>query len=66
MTLDGFLGVLVLTALPALGNISGGVLAEIVQVSERSLSLALHVAAGIVLAVVGIELMPEALTVDPA
>ncbi len=44
----------------------GGVFAEIIHVSERSLGLALHIAAGIVLAVVGIELMPEALTVDPA
>ena len=31
------------------------------RVSERTLSLALHLAAGIVLAVVGLELMPEAL-----
>jgi zinc transporter, ZIP family len=29
------------------------------------LSLALHLAAGIVLAVVGLELMPEALRADP-
>ncbi|MEV7572937.1 hypothetical protein AB0P28_07530 [Pseudarthrobacter sp. NPDC089323] len=32
--------------------------------SERALSLALHLAAGIVLAVVGLELMPEALAAD--
>ena len=40
-------------------------MAEVFQVSDRSLSLALHLAAGIVLAVVGIELMPEALEADP-
>ena len=33
--------------------------------SARSLSLALHLAAGIVLAVVGLELMPEALQANP-
>jgi len=53
--------VLALAALPALGNFMGGVTAELVRVSERTLSLALHLAAGIVLAVVGLELMPEAL-----
>jgi ZIP family zinc transporter len=39
--------------LPAVGNVAGGLLAEMVPVSERVLSLALHLAAGIVLAVVG-------------
>ena len=33
--------------------------------SQRALSLALHGAAGIVLAVVAVELIPETLTVDP-
>jgi ZIP family zinc transporter len=56
-----FLIVLGLAALPALGNFAGGVLAEVFHVSARTLSLALHLAAGIVLAVVGLELMPEAL-----
>ncbi|MCF6507760.1 ZIP family zinc transporter [Blastococcus sp. MG754426] len=56
-----FLLVLGFAALPAAGNFFGGVLAEVFRVSERALSLALHLAAGIVLAVVGLELMPEAL-----
>lgn len=55
--------VLALAMLPAAGNLLGGVLAEAVQVSQRTLSLALLVAAGVVLAVVGIELVPEALEV---
>ena len=63
--LEGFTLVLVLACLPAAGNFLGGVAAEVFDVSERSLSLALHLAAGIVLAVVGLELMPEALTADP-
>lgn len=56
-----FLLVLGLAALPALANVAGGGLAEVVQLSARGVSLALHLAAGIVLAVVGLELMPEAL-----
>jgi ZIP family zinc transporter len=61
-----FLLVLGLAALPAAGNFLGGVLAELMEVSGRTLSLALHLAAGIVLAVVGLELMPEALNATPA
>ena len=57
--------VLGFAALPALGNLAGGVLAELLRVSQRALSLALHLAAGIVLAVVGMELMPEALNGTP-
>ncbi len=60
--MSGYLLVLGLAALPAAGNFAGGVLAEVFRVSERALSLALHLAAGIVLAVVGLELMPSAPT----
>lgn len=63
--MSGYLLVLGLAALPAAGNFAGGVLAELRPVSERVLSLALHLAAGIVLAVVGLELMPEALRGNP-
>ncbi len=59
--MSDFLVVLGLASLPAGGNVLGGVLAEVFRVSERTLSLALHLAAGIVLAVVGLKLMPEAL-----
>lgn len=63
--MEGYLGVLALILLPAAGNTAGGVLAEIINVSQRTLSLALHAAAGIVLAVVGVELMPMVLNVNP-
>lgn len=66
VAVDEFLTVLGFALLPALGNLAGGVLAELVRISERLLSLALHLAAGIVLAVIGIELMPEALEATPA
>lgn len=65
MPLDGFALVLALAALPAAGNFLGGLASEMFTVSERALSLALHLAAGIVLAVVGLELMPEALSGNP-
>lgn len=61
-----YLVVLGLAALPATANVVGGLLAEAVPLSERALSLALHLAAGIVLAVVGLELMPEVLAATPA
>lgn len=63
--MTGFVLVLALAALPAAGNFLGGLASEAVNVSERALSLSLHLAAGIVLAVVGLELMPEALTATP-
>ena len=61
-----FFLVLALAALPAIGNFMGGVLAELFTVSPRLLSLALHLAAGIVLAVVGVELMPQVLAASHA
>lgn len=64
--MEGFVLVLALAALPAVGNFLGGLASEVANVSERALSLALHLAAGIVLAVVGLELMPEALRASPA
>ena len=57
--------VLLLASMPAAGNVAGGLLAELLPFSRRVLSLALHGAAGIVLAVIGIELMGEALEAQP-
>ena len=64
--MNTFSTVLLLALLPAAGNLAGGLLSEAVRVSNRTLSLALHAAAGILFAVVGVELMPEALTAEPA
>lgn len=63
--MEEYLTVLAFAALPALGNFAGGVLAEVTRPSRRLLSLALHAAAGIVLSVVAVELMPQALEADP-
>jgi len=50
-----------LALLPALGNFGGGVLAEWLRPSKRTLNHALHAAAGIIIAVIAVEVMPEAL-----
>ena len=63
--MSGYLTVLLLALMPAAGNFLGGVAAEFLRVSGRALSFALHAAAGILFAVVGIELMPEALEGAP-
>ena len=54
-------------ALPAVGNLVGGGIAELVRIPPAMLGFALHFAAGTILAVVGIELMATALqTAHPA
>ncbi len=62
--MEGYLVALGFALLPAVGNFGGGLLAELVPVREDLLSYALHAATGVVLAVVGLELMPEALDVS--
>jgi ZIP family zinc transporter len=63
---DRILIVLGLALLPALGNLGGGVLAEWLRPSQKMLNRALHAAAGIILAVVAVEVMPGALRSAPA
>lgn len=53
--------VLLLSLLPGLGNFAGGMLAEFGKTSDRLLNWALHAASGIVIAIVAVELIPEAL-----
>lgn len=52
--------VLALSLLPGIGNFVGGMLAEFGKTSGRLLNLALHAASGIVIAIVSVELIPEA------
>lgn len=63
---DGLLRVLALALLPAVGNFGGGLLAEWLKPSQSTLNRALHAAAGIILAVIAVEVMPEALGTSPA
>lgn len=53
--------VLLLSLLPGAGNFAGGMLAEFGKTTGRLLNWALHAASGIVIAIVAVELMPEAL-----
>lgn len=63
---NGLLTVIMLAALPALGNFGGGLLAEWLQPSGKTLNRALHAATGIILAVVAVEVMPTALAAAPS
>lgn len=54
--------VLLLAAVPPIGVIAGAALAEVIAVSPRRLSLALHAAAGILLGIAAFELLPTAFT----
>lgn len=47
--------------LPVLGTFAGGLAAEFFQISKKNLSLALHAATGIILAVISVELIPRSL-----
>ena len=64
--MNQYLLALALAAMPAAGNFAGGLLAESMRVSQRMLSFALHAAAGIVMAVVAVELLPESFESAPA
>lgn len=54
-------GALLLALAPAGGALLGGLLALFVRLSKLNLAFALHVGAGAVLAVVGVELLPRSL-----
>ena len=58
---NGLISVLLLALLPAAGNFAGGVLSELRRPSARNLNRALHLAAGVIIAVVAVEVMPEAI-----
>ncbi|NYH54461.1 ZIP family zinc transporter [Nocardiopsis arvandica] len=64
--MEDLLLVMLLALVPAAANILGGLVAEVVSLSERVFSAALHLAVGIVIAVIGLELMPRALAAEPA
>ena len=61
--MTGVWQVLLLSLLPGLGNFAGEMVAEFGRTSPRLLNLALHAASGIVIAIVAVELMPEAVDV---
>ena len=60
------LQIILLALLPAAGNFAGGLLAEAIKTTRASLSLALHAAAGILLGVISMELVPRVFEEVPA
>lgn len=62
--MNEFLLIILFSLLPALGTFAGGIVAEFFKIDKKNLSLALHLAAGIILAVISIELMPQILKAD--
>lgn len=63
--MDAFVVALLLSTLPALGYVLGGLFAEIIDTSRRLVVISLHGAAGVVLSAVTVELLPEALQSEP-
>jgi ZIP family zinc transporter len=63
--MNPYLSTLALSAMPAIGSYIGGLLSEFIPPSKGNLSLTLHGAAGIILSVVGVEIMPQMLAADP-
>lgn len=64
--MDSFWSVLLLSLLPGAGNLLGAMIAEFTSTSPRLLNWALHAASGIVIAIVAVELIPEALGTLPS
>ena len=61
-----FLQVTVLALMPGVGNFVGGLVSEVIMIYRHRLGIPLHAAAGIVLAVIALKLMPRALDGEPA
>lgn len=63
--MQNLLTIVGLASLPAVGNFFGGLLSEWINPSKTFINRALHAAAGIILAVISVEVMPNALRVAP-
>lgn len=60
-----FLFALTLSAMPVVSNFIGGIIAEALPTSKQTLGLALHAAAGVLLAIASTELIPRVLIAKP-
>lgn len=63
--LPGFLSVLAIALLPAGGNIIGTAIAEVARPQRWVVGAALHMAAGVAVALVSVELLPRVLGIIP-
>ncbi|PSB26284.1 zinc/iron permease [Stenomitos frigidus ULC18] len=61
-----FFFAITLSALPVVSNFMGAMLAEALPLSKRTLGLALHAVAGVLLAIVATELIPNVMIAKPA
>lgn len=60
-----FLFALTLSALPVISNFIGAMIAEALPLSKQTLGLALHAAAGVLLAIASTELIPKVVIAKP-
>lgn len=60
-----FLFAIALSSLPVVSNFIGAMMAEALPTSKQTLGLALHAAAGVLLAIVSTELLPQILMAKP-
>lgn len=60
-----FLFALTLSALPVASNFMGAIIAEALPSSKQTLGLALHAAAGVLLAIASTELIPRVASAKP-
>lgn len=60
-----FLFAITLSALPVVSNFIGAMIAEVLPSSKQTLGLALHAVAGVLLAIVSTELLPNILIAKP-
>jgi ZIP family zinc transporter len=65
VTTQNFLLVLMLSALPVVSNFMGAMIAEALPLSKQTLGIALHTAAGVLLAIASTELIPRVLIAKP-
>jgi len=64
--MSDFLFALTLSALPVVSNFIGAMIAEALPFSKQTLGLALHAAAGVLLAIASTELLPRVVIAKPA
>ena len=65
VAMDNFILVLVVSLLPASGNVIGGFLAESLRTPPWAVGAALHAAVGVAIAVISVDLMPRLLDATP-
>jgi zinc transporter ZupT len=63
--MNSYLLALGLAALPAVSNVVGGLLVDVLPTTKRMLGLVLHVAVGVLLAIASLERFPRITQANP-